>query len=300
MRPLLRFPRVPRTLPRIQSRPSSNGPASLDALFQSPKLKPGANSLAFAREVRKRASEYREKQGTGRHPLAPVTDGPLKTIKGRGVEVKLFPSKLVVSADDSTDLDISYTFLRDSCTCPACVQPSTQQRLLKAGQAYEELRPTGSIQVPSVRLASDNGEQQLHIQWPTHESTYSLPWLRTLIDPHTTPVEQTPRIYTPIEWTSQDALLSSPTLRIPYTSFLGSAAHQHALLSQLTGYGLVVLTGVPADKTGDMECELRTAMGVLGELRNTFYGTTWDVKALRESRNIAYTDVDLGFHQDLW
>ncbi|KAJ9108012.1 hypothetical protein QFC20_003581 [Naganishia adeliensis] len=299
MKPLLRLPRIPRTLPRIQSRQSSNGPGSLDALFQSPKLKAGANSLAFAREVRKRAGEYRAKQATGRHPLAPATDGPLKTIKGEGVEVKLFASRLVVSSDNAADLDISYTFLRDSCTCPACVQPSTQQKLLKAGQAYEELRLSGSVQVPSVRLSSHNGDQQLHIQWPSHESTYPLPWLRTLVDAQATPVEQTPRIYTPIEWSSRDALLSSPTLRIPYTSFLTSAAHQHALLSQLTGYGLVVLTCVPAEKTGDMECELRRAMGVLGELRNTFYGTTWDVKAVRDSRNIAYTDVDLGFHQDL-
>jgi hypothetical protein len=299
MRPPIRFARLPRTIPRaIQSRPSSSH-GSLDALFQSPKLKAGANSVAFAREVRKRVGEYRTKQSTGKHPLAPK-DGPLKTVEGEGAAVKLFPTRLVVSSPGEQDLDISYTFLRDSCRCPACVQPSTQQKLLKAGQAYEELRTDATVQVPPVRLTSENGAGQLHVQWPTHESTYPISWLRTLVDRRTTPVEQTPRIYTPIEWSSRDALLSSPTLRIPYASFLSSSAHQHALLAQLTGYGLVVLTGVPTDKTADMECELRTAMGVMGELRNTFYGTTWDVKALRESRNIAYTDVDLGFHQDLW
>lgn len=301
MRPSIRLPRLPRAVPRlIQSRSSSAGPGSLDALFQSPKLKAGANSAAFAREVRKRVGEYRTKQATGnKHPLAPK-DGPLKTVEQDGLTVKLFADRLKVALSGEKDLDISYTFLRDACRCSACVQASTQQKMMKAGQAYEELRADGSVQVPAVRLTSDNGAPSLHVQWPSHESTYALSWLRTLVDPQTTPVEQTPRIYTPIEWSSRESLLSCPTLRIPYTSFLTSAAHQHALLSQLTGYGLVVLTGVPTDKTADMECELRKAMGVMGELRNTFYGTTWDVKALRESRNIAYTDVDLGFHQDLW
>lgn len=297
-----RLVRIPRALPRLaHTRFSSSAPEpSLDALFQSPKLKAGANSLAFAREVRKRAGEYRARQATGKHPLAPVDDGPRSTIHGEGATIRMYASHLVLSSLNTSDLAISYTFLRDVCPCPACVQPSTQQKLLKAGQAYEELRTSGAIQVPSARLTSHNAEQHLHVQWPSHESTYPLTWLRTLVDPDATPVEQTPQIYTPIEWPTRAALLSSPTLRIPYTAFLTSPSHQHALLSQLTGYGLVILTGVPTERTADAECELRTAMGVLGELRNTFYGTTWDVKALRESRNIAYTDVDLGFHQDLW
>jgi len=38
----------------------------------------------------------------------------------------------------------------------------------------------------------------------------------------------------------------------------------------------------------------------LGEIRNTFYGPLWNVRSLGSaSRNIAYTNVDLGLHMDL-
>lgn len=304
MRPLLR---TAARAPRLARYSSKAQEPSLDALFQSPKLKasPG-NSLAFAREVRKRAGEYRARQAgapTGKHPLAPpppplvgkVEDEAVAVVEGDEASVRMYAKHLVVTSPNVPDLNISYTFLRDVCPCPACVQPSTRQKLLKAGQAFEELR-TGPPQASHIRLTG----KDLTIQWPSHESTYPLAWLRTITDANASPVEQTPRIYTPIEWPDRAALLASPTLRIPYGTFLTSTPTQHALLSQLVGYGLVILTGVPHERTTDADCELRKAMGVLGELRNTFYGTTWDVKALPDSRNIAYTDVDLGFHQDLW
>lgn len=300
MRPLSCIARsVPRA-PRLARYSSKAQEPSLDGLFQSPKLKTSpVNSLAFAREVRKRVGEYRTRQaGLGRHPLAPVEkpEGEaFAVIQGEQASVQLYGKHLVVKSYHAPDLSVSYAFLRDVCPCPACVQPSTRQKLFKAGQAFEELS-AGPPKPSDVRLTGSN----LIIQWPSHQSTYPLAWLRPIIDASAIPVEQTPQIYTPIEWPDKAGLLASPTLRIPYEAFRFSATHQHALLSQLVGYGLVILTGVPTQHTTDADCELRKAMGVLGELRNTFYGTTWDVKALPDSRNIAYTDVDLGFHQDLW
>ncbi|KAJ9121330.1 hypothetical protein QFC24_004666 [Naganishia onofrii] len=171
-----------------------------------------------------------------------------------------------------------------------------------------------------------NGEQGVTITWPSsattttttatttttsssiqsahesgHSSFYTIPHLLRLSSLAAQPIEQTPLIHTPIEWPTRTDLLASPTLRIPYADFLHSRAAEHAFLAQLTGYGLVVLTGVPTQDGTDEGCELRQAMRRLGELRSTFYGKVWDVRALRreETRNIAYTDVDLGFHQDL-
>ena len=37
-----------------------------------------------------------------------------------------------------------------------------------------------------------------------------------------------------------------------------------------------------------------------GQVRETFYGITWDVVSLPNASNIAYTNVDLDFHMDLW
>lgn len=64
-------------------------------------------------------------------------------------------------------------------------------------------------------------------------------------------------------------------------------------------YGLLFVTNVPTEGTTNDACELRTLATRFGEIRETFYGQTWDVKNVPNSKNIAYTNVDLGLHMDL-
>jgi len=70
-------------------------------------------------------------------------------------------------------------------------------------------------------------------------------------------------------------------------------------IMQLERYGLAFVTGVPTHETSTETCELRKLAEMFGEIRNTFYGELWDVKNIRNSRNIAYTNLDLGLHMDL-
>jgi len=109
---------------------------------------------------------------------------------------------------------------------------------------------------------------------------------------------QSRTLYEARHWDSAATLLKSPTLRLHYQE-LSKPSGLHAAVQQLIAYGLVVIQGVPTDKTDNDECALREVANLLGEIRNTFYGETWDVKSVANSKNIAYTDVDLGLHQDL-
>ncbi|TIA95372.1 hypothetical protein E3P94_04078 [Wallemia ichthyophaga] len=72
-------------------------------------------------------------------------------------------------------------------------------------------------------------------------------------------------------------------------------------LTQLHERGLIFINNVPTEDTTDAGCGLRRmAESLFGELRNTFYGQTWDVRALGgQSRNVAYTGLDLKYHMDL-
>jgi hypothetical protein len=106
-------------------------------------------------------------------------------------------------------------------------------------------------------------------------------------------------LYEQRHWDSAATLLKSPTLRLHYQE-ISKPSGLYAAVQQLTAYGLVVIQGVPTDKTDNKDCTLRDVANLLGEIRNTFYGETWDVKSVANSKNIAYTDVDLGLHQDLW
>jgi gamma-butyrobetaine dioxygenase len=39
---------------------------------------------------------------------------------------------------------------------------------------------------------------------------------------------------------------------------------------------------------------------MLGDVRRTWYGDkVWDVTSMKNSKNIAYTNLDLGLHMDL-
>lgn len=185
-------------------------------------------------------------------------------------------------------LALPYHWLRDSCQCPRCIHPSTQQKLHRTSDIAADVRPTpGGIKY---------GDRGVHIKWaPDHDSFYS----NDLLDLYSSPRRlQTYHGNVETELWDAEKLEASADLFVPYGS-LSSPAGLYTAISQLLRYGLLFVTGVPTERTSNETCELRTLAEKFSYIRTTFYGETWDVKAIRESRNIAYTNVFLGFHMDL-
>jgi alpha-ketoglutarate-dependent taurine dioxygenase len=58
--------------------------------------------------------------------------------------------------------------------------------------------------------------------------------------------------------------------------------------------GLIFVKNVPPEASSVGKVAER-----IGPLRNTFYGTTWDVRSVTDAKNVAYTSKYLGFHMDL-
>ncbi|CAD6583536.1 MAG: hypothetical protein TREMPRED_003589, partial [Tremellales sp. Tagirdzhanova-0007] len=105
-------------------------------------------------------------------------------------------------------------------------------------------------------------------------------------------------------WNSAAQLAKTPYLKIAFAELIsleGQPDHKLLLdmLEQLQKHGIVIIEGVPTEATGDQTCMLRKVMSHIGTLRNTFYGETWDVKAVEQSKNVAYTNINLGLHMDL-
>ncbi|KAK0524234.1 Protoheme IX farnesyltransferase, mitochondrial [Tilletia horrida] len=72
------------------------------------------------------------------------------------------------------------------------------------------------------------------------------------------------------------------------------------LLASLLRDGVSFVTGLPTSPTGPQTAYLNHLASLTGEIRHTFYGHTWNVRSLgAASRNIAYTNLDLGLHMDL-
>lgn len=80
-----------------------------------------------------------------------------------------------------------------------------------------------------------------------------------------------------------------------------------ALTSGLIEDGIAFVTGLPTEvkgsdvSPGPNSPELARLAELLGEIRHTFYAPLWNVCSLPSavSKNIAYTNVDLGLHMDL-
>ncbi|TFK89414.1 Clavaminate synthase-like protein [Polyporus arcularius HHB13444] len=183
---------------------------------------------------------------------------------------------------------LPYVWLRDSCQCPSCLHPSTRQKLHRTSDISTFIEP----EADGVRF----NEVDVEITWPSgHESRYTYDFLDRYASPES--LKAFHKDVSREEW-SLDTLKQSKDLFLPYET-LTTPSGLLAAITQLTRYGLLFVSSVPNDRTSNEDCELRRLGERFGELRRTFYGETWDVKNIRNSRNIAYTNVDLGLHMDL-
>ena len=181
-----------------------------------------------------------------------------------------------------------YVWLRDSCQCPSCLHPSTRQKLHKTSDIPVTSKPNEG----GIRVSNDG----VDITWSSgHRSHYPAKFLSRYASRDS--LHAFHRDVEKVQW-DVERLNSAQDLFISYQA-ISSPAGLLSAITQLTKYGLLFITSVPIKRTSNEECELRTLGERFGELRKTFYGETWDVKNIRNSRNIAYTNVDLGLHMDL-
>jgi gamma-butyrobetaine dioxygenase len=206
---------------------------------------------------------------------------------------------------------LGYARLRDACPCPSCIHPSTRQKLRTSGQAYHS---ADSMQwhyhapsPDSVTMTDYLGSPGLSVQWQDqdgkpHLSYYDADLIRALFGLTVSPMEHLSRTHPRKIWSGAD-MAQNASLRFQYDSIMQKGAPDRTellrVLEQLHVYGLAVIQGVPTNPTDDKTCHLRAVANWIGEIRNTFYGETWNVKSVKDSKNVAYTSLDLGLHMDL-
>lgn len=200
---------------------------------------------------------------------------------------------------------LTFARLRDACPCPQCIHPSTRQKTHASGEAAREV--AGQTEL-AARVGEQDGVQGLFVQWADHEGFYPLGLIRRLNAGRV-------RGQSYIENTLQRRLWDRETLMRDAKNFYTEYRDLHAgkageklearpeallrLLEQLQVYGLAVVRGLPTNKTSNKECALRDLAENVGLLRNSFYGETWDVRNVPNSKNVAYTNLNLGLHVDL-
>jgi len=192
----------------------------------------------------------------------------------------------------------SYPWLRDSCQCPQCVHPSTKQKLHESSFVDPNVRPRsgeGSVKLTPRGDLSVDWDANFDFTGFPHTSVYSRRWLERYASP--TQLKAFHRDLDTKLWDVAD-IEESEHLFVSYEGLKDRPTLLKAM-QHLIRYGLIFIHGVPSEHTGDASCELQTFATIFGEIRETFYGRVWDVRNVKNSKNIAYTDLNLDLHMDL-
>lgn len=193
------------------------------------------------------------------------------------------------TSDNGFTSNISHVVLRDMCTCPRCVDPSTRQKLFSTVEiphdivAYEA--PNHDPRMLQLRWRNDiSGFDDQHVtSIPVSEiESLKIPKSNALLN-------SLPSVRT---WNSQ--IFRAEVKDVDYDAYVSDDAILYEALQQLRTYGLIFLKGVP-----DSEKSVSIAAERIGPIKNTFYGFTWDVRSIPLAKNVAYTSQDLDFHMDL-
>ncbi|PPQ80652.1 hypothetical protein CVT24_011716 [Panaeolus cyanescens] len=188
------------------------------------------------------------------------------------------------------DTRFPFVWLRDSCQSKDCIHPSTRQKLHRSSDV-----PTTITPVQDGVQVTPNG---IDIKWTDgHQSSFDKTFLKRYSYPQNLVEFHHDQHLAEQSWTNksissvQDLYLTYDHINTPQGLVDG--------ITQLAKYGLLFVSGVPNEATSNEDCELRRLAERFGEIRPTFYGLLWDVVNKRDSKNIAYTNLDLGLHMDL-
>jgi gamma-butyrobetaine dioxygenase len=268
-----------------------------------PRLPPAVYpSRVTAITPRRWASFSPQAEASPEHSTAPAT-GTNSNTSPDNVAVFKAPKPWVVEMTDDTPPAIKLTrakdnrqvylplqMLRDACQCAKCVDPHSGQKTF------------GTTDVPAKQLIQSCVVQThgtLVVSWDkdslsggqSHESQYSDRTVRTWFNGGV-PIARLHPMQQRTLWDKH--IVARSQLTVEYNDWMTSGDSFHAALAQLHSYGLLIVDGVPKS-----EDSVVTIANRIGNVMETFYGRTWDVRSKPQAENVAYTNSFLGLHQDL-
>lgn len=186
---------------------------------------------------------------------------------------------------------VDLLYLRDSCSCSLCVNPSTRQKLFETSGlplniAARELKrlPDGGLEVC--------WENDIHCAG-THRSVFSRDFMEQLQSMGSR-VLASHNSWKHVAWDQATLEKYLGSLRFQYEEYMKLDESLYTFINRLHEYGLVFVESVPKH-----EDAVKALAQRIGPIKHTFYGETWDVKSQSSPINVAYTAEDLDFHMDL-
>lgn len=190
--------------------------------------------------------------------------------------------------DSNSKPFLSPILLRDSCRCDQCIDPSTKQRSFSFQDIPGNVRALEGGKTDDGRFVV-NWENDIN-SFVSHTSTFSLDELEAIVEGES--LSMIPDIVLPDPWDSKS--IAGRLMTMSYEEYMTSDKHLLTFVKALQRDGLGFVKEVPPSTES-----VNRIVERVGPIRNTFYGSTWDVKSKPKAENVAYTDKELGFHMDL-
>jgi gamma-butyrobetaine dioxygenase len=191
------------------------------------------------------------------------------------------------------NVTISKLLLRDACTCPKCVDPSSTQKNYQTTQIPENIdvksvynTPDGKIQVTWENDIAELGTD--HVSEYPSKLFRDTRYLGEVCDPQKIISDRE------VPWNAQ--IMKSELKFADFDTYMTNDDSLREVLWHLQLYGLVFLKNVPSSLKDAAVENIATR---IGRIRDTFYGRTWDVRSVPDAKNVAYTSRYLGLHMDL-
>lgn len=190
-------------------------------------------------------------------------------------------------------------WLRDSCKCPLCVDPSTSQKTFQTADIPANIE--GCCQVTDTLEEADLAV----IDWKNdimgfpedHQTILSVEFLEHALRQESRHKAKQHEPRARVLWDGKT--MQRDNLYIDYDRYMGSDEALFKTLQMLHTHGLVFINNVPDTIDTDSSKSVVTIAERIGTMRDSFYGRTWDVRSVPDAKNVAYTHQYLGLHMDL-
>ena len=194
--------------------------------------------------------------------------------------VSASPELLTIDWADGTSSEFASLWLRDNLREDR--DPHSGQRLTDVADLPAE---------PRIRSAVDrNGAISIEWEREPRPATFDLQWLAAHAPTHS---PERPEFVTK-RWLEGAALDASRDFAWAALSEARSNRSLRARwLTRLLQDGLAFLSGVPSN-----EAAILDAATLMGRVAETNYGLVFDVQAVAQPENLAYSDLGLGLHTD--
>ncbi|KAI2623097.1 Clavaminate synthase-like protein [Hypoxylon sp. NC1633] len=190
--------------------------------------------------------------------------------------------------DRPNPLVLDRHWLRDACRCSICVDPDSGQKNFGTCDVPTELpvekvykTEEGGLEVVWEKDFLTPGE---HVsRYPPGTLDHDDPYFRS---------DEFLRLPRKTLW--DKAIFEQEGITVEYDDWMSGKQEFLDGMHQLQTYGLVFIRNVPSS-----EESVISIANQIGDLKETFYGRTWDVRSKPNAENVAYTSSFLGLHQDL-